>query len=93
MCKEYKYQGETFSISKVEICKLQVSNGIHTLNITLSTIGPGTYSVPTVAGHLSLYADSAKEAVDRACQNLIEAKAFVKPEQACKELMDFVEAL
>ena len=90
---KYEYLGETFQIADSDNCEIKVSDGTNTVSITLNSGGPTVYKVSTVKAGWWWHHDSVEDAVRRACQELVKARAGVNREDACKEMSEFVASL
>ena len=90
---KYEYQGEPFKIVDTGNCEIKVSDDINTVSVTLNSGGPTVYKVSTVKAGWWWHHDSLKEAVIRACRELVKAKTDVGPDDACKEMSEFVDGL
>lgn len=92
--KQYKYKGEVFQITQDEDCKLLVSDGINSVSVEVSgTIGQAPFSYRLENG-LGWQATTEKNAIEGACQKLIELKR-PRParEELCKSLSEFYDKL
>lgn len=90
---KYEYQGETFELAESDDCEIKVSDGTNTVSITLNRGGPTVYKVSTVKGGWWWHHDSMQDAVNRACLELGKARTDVSPDDACKEMSEFVANL
>lgn len=93
MAKKYLYQGETFQVEDTNNCEIKVSDGVSTLSITPNSGGPSVYRVSTVKGGWWWHTNTVSESIDRACRDLIENRESTTPEEACKDMHEFVKAL
>lgn len=91
--KEYEFQGETFQVDASGGCEMKVSDKENTITISLNNGGPSVYKVSTVKGGWWWHTNTVEESLNRACRELLESRKAIAPEDACKALTDFVEAL
>ena len=86
----YKYQDETFEVDNADSCEIKVSDGTNTVSITTEVVG---YRVHAVAGNWGWNISNVAQAVDKACQELIDSRTRASREDACKQLLEFVDSL
>ena len=91
--KEYKYKNETFKLEAADSCEIKVSDKVNTISITPNTGGPSVYRVSTVKGSWWWHTNSVEESINRACQELVESRKAISPDEACKALSEFVNNL
>ena len=91
--KEYKYKGEMFQVGATDSCELKVSDKVNTISITPNTGGPSVYRVSTLKGGWWWHTNSVEQSIDRACQELVESRTAISPEEACKALSEFANNL
>ena len=89
---KYEYNGETFQIDHVGDCELKVSDGTHNVSISTHTSGKNPFKYSTVGGGW-YQAFSVEQAIQSACQELIDARSRASADELCKELTDFVDKL
>ena len=89
----YPNGDEKFQVDESDSCEIKVSDGVHTLSITPNSTGPSVYKVSTVKGGWWWHTNTVRESVDRACQDLIDSRKVPTPEEACKDMSEFVESL
>lgn len=90
---KYEYQGQTFQVDATDTCKIEVSDGANVVSITLNSGGPTVYKVSTVKGGWWWHHDTVEDSVERACRELVKARADINSDDACKSLLEFVENL
>ena len=90
---KYEFQGETFQIDDTGDCEVKVSDNVNSVSITLNSGGPTVYKVSTVKAGWWWHHDSMEDAVNRACRELIKARSDISPDDACKEMSEFVANL
>ncbi|MCY4070562.1 MAG: hypothetical protein OXG60_04650 [Chloroflexi bacterium] len=90
---KYEYQGETFQVEATDTCKIEVSDGVNTVSITLNSGGPTLYKVSTVKGGWWWHHDTVEDSVIRACRELVKARADIDSDEACKSMSEYVAKL
>ena len=90
---KFEYQGETFQVDATDTCEIKVSDGTNNVSITLNNGGPTVYKVSTVKGGWWWHLDTLESSVNRACQELVKARADINSDDACKSMSEFVDNL
>ena len=91
--KEYKYNGEIFSVEDTKACEIRVSDKVSTVSITLNESDASVYKVSTVKGGWWWHTNSVEQSIERACRALIDHRKATPSEAACEALHKFVEAI
>ena len=88
--REYKYQGESFSVEMLNDCEARISDDKNSTTISLSS-GGAKYVVSAVnRSGGGQAANSVGDAIAYACKMLIQ---YRNREGICKDLEDFVALL
>ena len=87
----YKYQDETFEVDKGDSCEIKVSDGTNTASITTEVVGYRVHAVGR--NNWGWNIPNVAQAVNKACQELLDSRTRTSREDACKELLEFVDSL
>ena len=90
MSKPYKYKGEEFLVTKPEACVMNVTKGEYTAVVSIHA------QTNTFRGDLDGWGSnhsSLPDALNAACDRILEKLAQPTPEQLCSEMDKFHESL
>ena len=90
MSKPYKYKGEEFVVTKPEVCVMKVTKGEYTAIVSIHT------KTNLFRGELDGWGSDHKtlpDALDAACQRILDKSAQPTTEQLCSEMDKFHESL
>ena len=88
--KEYIYQGETFTVTKLDACEMEVVGKGLTAKISIHT-ATNRYRA-SLHGWGSDYS-SLKEALNGACKRILENASRPSPKELCEGMDDFYKLL
>ena len=90
MSKPYKYKGEEFVVTKPEVCVMNVTKGEYTAIVSIHT------QTNLFREELDGWGSDHKtlpDALDAACQRILDKSAQPTTEQLCSEMDKFHESL
>lgn len=90
MTKDYKFQGETFQVSKPDDCRMTVSGLGLTGNIYIHT---QTNQYREDLDGWGLDHQTLNAALDSVCRRIIDKAARPTPDDLCKGMDDFYDKL
>ena len=90
MSKDYEYRGEKFTISKPDSCTMTVSRDGFTAKLT---IHQATNRYREELDGWGTNQDSLKNALDSACQRILDKAGQPSPDALCKGMDEFYDNL
>ena len=93
MSKKYPYEGEDFEIDLDENCRLVITDGKNTVEVIPAQRGGSALFVYRVPGSGGWSAATEEDAIQSACEALIQLRISPSHDELCKRLTDFYDKL